>query len=132
MAEARRAQVDVLLLRLVQGSPRGRAGEETHLWVWANEGAGRRKRWWSVTVAMRCSGAFAHHEVLKEAGAAVEAEVGAAGQVAGLLQEDGIGAVDLADINLDRLLAGFFASVRRPTGTGEERFEGRDARSSAR
>lgn len=43
------------------------------------------------------------HEVLEETGAALEAEVGAAGEVTSLLKEDGVGAVDLANVDLDVL-----------------------------
>ena len=44
-----------------------------------------------------------HHEVLQEPCAALEAKVGAPGKVTGLLEKDGVSAVDLADVDLDVL-----------------------------
>lgn len=47
-----------------------------------------------------------HHEVLQEPRAALEAKVGTSGEVTGLLEKDGVGAVDLADVDLDVLRVG--------------------------
>lgn len=66
----------MLLFRLVQVPARGWAGQETH------------------------------HEVLQEPRAALQAKVGTPGEVTGLLEKDGVGAVDLADVDLDVILLG--------------------------
>ena len=54
-----------------------------------------------------------HHEVLQEACAALQAKVGAPGEVTGLLEKDGVGAVDLADVDLDVLRVGRSCSSQR-------------------
>lgn len=69
MAEARGAEVDLLL--------RGHCEHATH--------CGRREE--------------AHDEVLQECLALLEEDVGAAGEVGGLLEEDSVGSENLADVD---------------------------------
>lgn len=131
VAEARRAEVDVLLPRLHEVLVRLGAGEEADL---RDVGARRQPE---VRGGGGRGGEGTHEEVLQECRAPLELVVGAAREVARLLEEDGVGPEHLAHIDLDVLRACGRklgeSRAEREGGQGRERAGARgDARSSGR